>query len=342
MKTLREMKTLFQANLDDNTESLAAHGVTSAASLKAYLIESGGLKPAELRGQGKWKSLDKRGWLVLDESQYQSRFFLDATDEPVWKLYSIHEAVESDALVKTWIRSNRGLDHCWLSRKQLLYWQSVGGWTQKGIGLTFADGLLPEERQAYFSLKAWYGEREQISGLGEILNRAKEVFAIHSVRWQKSSRGVVTSSSEWYSNGKVTFGTADDVDDALLYVSDAANRYSDALAQARELRDTRMAAFELDFSQRVDLEAFGQTVRKGAGSMQLWLVEVEQQPDFRRFRGVDLHTWDRVTLDLGTDFLYLTVPADGCVNAVPRLAAIQGEDNAGRTEILCDGVELFA
>lgn len=63
---------------------------------------------------------------------------------------------------------------------------------------------------------------------------------------------------------------------------------------------------------------------------------------FKRFRGVDLHTWDRVSISMGEDFAHLTIPGDGCVNAAPRIATLQGEDNAGRTTISFDGVELFA
>ena len=108
---------------------------------------------------------------------------------------------------------------------------------------------------------------------------------------------------------------------------------------ATELRDNKMAAFELGFGQQIDLDAFKQTVEQERGSMRLWLLETESQHDFRRFRGVDLHTWDRMLLDVGTDFAYLTVPGKGCVNAVPRLAALQGIDNAGKTSILFDGEE---
>ena len=78
------------------------------------------------------------------------------------------------------------------------------------------------------------------------------------------------------------------------------------------------------------------------GDMRLWLIEFESEPDFRRYKGVDLHNWDRVFLDVGTDYAYLTIPRKGCVNAAPRIATIQGEDNAGRTQIFFDGVELFA
>jgi hypothetical protein len=71
-------------------------------------------------------------------------------------------------------------------------------------------------------------------------------------------------------------------------------------------------------------------------------MEIEHHEDFRRYKGVDLHTWDRILLDVGLDYAYLTIPGKGCVNAAPRLAVLQGEDNAGVTTIYHDGVEVFA
>ena len=159
------------------------------------------------------------------------------------------------------------------------------------------------------------GTRERVwiiySILDEVIEKAKERFAIYSARWQKRRNGSVTISAEWYSNGKATINRAVDV-------------------------------FEIDFTQEIDLDAFSNTVAKGTGDMKLWLVETEAETDFRRFRGVDLHTWDRVLLDVGPDFVYLTIPGKGCVNAAPRITTIQGEDNAGRTSIFPDGVEIFA
>ncbi len=42
--------------------------------------------------------------------------------------------------------------------------------------------------------------------------------------------------------------------------------------------------------------------------MKLWLTETERQKDFARYKGVDLHTWDRVFIDVGVNYAYLTIP----------------------------------
>ncbi|MDO8873847.1 MAG: hypothetical protein Q7V05_14130 [Methanoregula sp.] len=337
------MKHLFQAGFEDNVESLSQFGATCSKQLKAYLLESNlGLSDVHCpKEYGHWKKLDADHWYMNEGGHSPGSFFLDSTRKRVWILYSLLDASESDAVVSKWIESINGLDRCWLSQNQLMHFGFVESWKEKGIGLKFYDGLTPEENAGNFSLKAWYGATSQIEGLGDVLRVAKEKFAIYSVRWQKINGGSVTISAEWYSTGKVTINKAMDVDDVMLSISDMANRYEDAILEATKIRDHTMGAFELDFTQNIDLNAFAQAVSMGKSTMNLWLVETESEPDFKRFRGVDLHTWDRVFMDVAPNYAYLTVPGKGCVNAAPRIATIQGEDNAGKTSIYFDGVEMF-
>lgn len=343
IKTLQDMRERFQAGFDNNEESLELFGKTYSTQLKAYLVESNLSNPIEKNAPtGKWEIIDRSGWFSNDSDEYRNSFFLDATRDRVWIVYSILDAKETDFFLDSWVKRIKGLDKCWLSRNQLLHWQGTESWMQKGLGLKFSDGLMPEEDSANFSLKAWYGANRIIPGLDDVLEKAKEEFAIYSVRWQKKRAGSVVLSGEWYSSGKITINRAQDVDEVLVSIAGMANRYEDALKEATSLRDKTMGAFELDFSQEIDLEAFSNTVIKGKGDMNLWLVETERETDFRRFRGIDLHTWDRVLMDVGPDYAYLTIPGNGCVNAAPRIATIQGEDNAGKTSIYHDGVEVFA
>jgi hypothetical protein len=339
-----DMKALLQAGFDDNEESLIHFNATYSTQLKAYLIESN-LPIKEVpcpTDYGTWRKLDVPHWYVNDEGHYQGSLFLDSTRKRVWILYSLLDASVSDTTVLTWISGVKGLDRCWLSRNQLMHFGQFEEWREKGIGLKFSDGLTPEENAGNFSLKAWYGATRQIPALDDVLAVAKEKFAIYSARWQKISGGSVSISAEWYSNGKVTINRATDVDEVMLSISDIANRYEDSILEATNIRDSKLGAFEINFTQTIDLDSFSHTVAMGRGSMNLWLVETVSESDFKRFRGVDLHTWDRVFMDVGVDYAYLTIPGKGCVNAAPRIATIQGEDNAGKTVIFFDGVEMFA
>lgn len=342
IRTFQEMQSLLQAGLDDNEETLTKFGATYVTQLKAYLLESNrSIKEFDCP-LGNWQKIDTDHWYTNVGTNSPGTLYLDTTRKRVWILYTILEAGEADNLVTTWVASTSGLDRCWLSRNQLLHYGSKESWQEKGIGLSFSDGLTPEENASNFSLKAWYGTTQKLPGLVEILKIAKDQFAIYSTRWQKIQGGHVTISAEWYSNGKVTINRGFDIEEVMFSISDMANRYEDSLIYATLLRDDKMGAFELNFSQEIDLVSFSQTVAKGKGDMNLWLVETESSADFKRFRGIDLHTWDRIFMDVGLDYAYLTIPGKGCVNAAPRIATVQGEDNAGKTSIYFDGVEVFA
>lgn len=343
VRTFKDFTRLVQSILDNDERRQSAFEVQFPTQLKAYLVESRGTTALDLGSpNGPWTPLDSKGWYVAETATEPHTFYLDATDERVWKVYSLLDATESYRLVDRWVSLWRGLDHCWLTRRQLLHWEGEPAWQRRGLGLKFADGLTPEENQENFSLKAWYGASHRLSGLEQILSSVQEQFAINSVRWQKISGGSVELSAEWYSDGTVTFNRAASVEDAMFAVTSMANRYSDDLARATELRNTTLGAFEVDFSQPVALEAFSAVASRGGGPMRLWLVETESSAQMKRFSGVDMHSWDRVLIDLTSDHAFVTIPGDGCVNAVPRIATLQGEDNAGKTEILFDGEQVFA
>ena len=248
LRTLMDMKEMFQAGFDKNTSLLERFGRYSETQLKAYLIESNlPLSEGECP-LGAWESLGAPGWYRNNQNGLSDTFFLDATRERVWIVYSVLDATPSDVAIEKWLKSRRGIDRCWLSRHHLLHWAGRDSWEQRGIGLRFDDGLMPEEEAGSFSLKAWHGATRHIPELEEILKKAKEQFAIYSVRWRKKTREGIVFSSEWYSNGKATINRAEDVDEALISISEIANRYEDALLDATKLRDNTMAAFELDFN----------------------------------------------------------------------------------------------
>ena len=347
IRTLNDFKTFVQAAFESNEETLSRFGKTEVTQLKGYLIEAN-CRVDDRIGcpSGKWVSLEGgEGWYVNDadatDPSMSGEFFLDAQDPRVWKVYSLLRVSQSDTLIDNWTRRTRGLDYCWLTRSHLLQWEGKADWESRGIGIRFDDGLSKPESATSFSLKAWHGSSDRVPDLMSIIDDAKKKYAIHSIRMQKRSRNDVAMVMEWYNNGKVTINRATEIDEVFAVVTQMASRYGEGLKEASELRDSKLAAFELNFAQAIDQEAFKEVVEEGKGNMRLWLVETESQEGYKRFKGIDMHTWDRVLLDVGNDFAYLTIPGHGCVNAVPRLAALQGIDHSGNTSVLFDGVDIF-
>jgi len=154
---LNDLKERLQAGFENNEESLEAFGKTYSTQLKAYLIESNQSIAGAGCPIGKWRGLNSTGWYGNQDENLSNTLFLDGTRERVWIIYSILDAAESDLAIKNWVESRKGLDRCWLSRKQLLHWDGMEHWSQSGLGLRFSDGLYPEDEAGKFSLKAWYG-----------------------------------------------------------------------------------------------------------------------------------------------------------------------------------------
>lgn len=342
-QSLDEFKTLVQATLEKNEESLQAFGKTPSAQLKGYLIESNHSSLANaMCPAGEWESLGSPGWYVNRDPKYGRLFFADVSAGRVWRIYSLLDATTSDGLIDSWVRETDGLDHCWLSRKLLYRYGRAANWKERGLGLRYKDEITPEEEAGSFSLKAWHRACDYIPELAEVLNIAKEKFTIYSVRWQKISNGTVSISGEWYNDGKVTINRGVDVDEVLTFVSEMAIHYAEEIQKVTKMRDQSMAAFEITFSQKPKLDRFAEVTAGGTGETGLWLTELEKSTGLRRFKGVDLHTWDRVFLDISEGYAHLVIPKKGCVNAAPRFAVVQGENYLGKTSILYDGVEVFA
>ncbi len=335
------MKSLFQNVFERNEDSLEEYGKTFESQLKTYLVECTGVPRSVLQSLSTWQPLDTPNWYVATSTEFKNKIFADFSDEGVLRIFSFLDAAKSDSVIEGWVEATRGLDFCWLTKGQLFAWNRHENWFQRGIGLRFEDGLSREEDAGNFSLKAWHGASTLIPGLDEVMKKAEAQFAVSSVRWTKRIEGKTVITAEAYNNGKLTINSAADVDEVLNFSFATAEKYRTALHGARQRRDEDMAPFELKFTQKIDPSAFSETVMNGKGPMKLWLIEIESSDDYRTYRGVDMHTWDRVFLDLGPDYAYLTIPGAGCVNAAPRLATIQGENNSGLTQIFHNGEEIF-
>lgn len=347
-KSLYFFKELLQTSFTESEEDYDSDDDTyledsKGKNLKAYMIESHRkIQETQIDNYTIWKKFeDVDTWYYSVDNETSSKFFvIDATSSRVWILYSILNVNEVDKIVKKLVKLTPKLDHCWLSRGFLESFKKQIGWKEKGIGLKYRNILSDQDNRATLSLKAWYGSN-RIKGWDEFIEQAKEQVTISSIRWKKIIEGQTRITSEWYNYGKVTITASEDIEETLMAITSMARRYEKSLIEATKLRDESFGAFELNFTQHIDLESFSEAVSMGKSAMNLWLTETESEFDFKRFRGVDMHTWDVVFLDLGVDYAYLTIPGKGCVNAAPRIATIQAENTAGKTDIYFNGDEIF-
>ena len=346
-KSLQEFKEVVQATFSNtlNDRDDRAEFFDTSKSLKAYLVENNNEYIPKIPGFSEWRQLDdSKLWYYATNSESPKNYVIyDHSLGRVGVLYTMLKVTNIDRMIEKWISRTPNLDHCWLSRKQLMSFNTYPNWVEKGIGLKYRNvlGKLNKGDDApTLSLKAWYGSScgdDWIQDIGPL----KEKAALSSIRWQKNIESIPKLTFEWYNYGKVTVSYAEDVNEAMQEISQMARRYYDSLVVVGKMRDENLCAFELTFSKKVDIQAFSECVVAGRTSLKLWMIETESSQEFKRFRGVDLHTWDPIYIDITPEYAFLTVPMGSCVNAAPRIAVIQGENTSGDTTIEFNGDEVF-
>ena len=343
--TLYAFRELLQASFTEEKSGnkILKEEENAGKSLKAYLIESHrDIFEIRIPGYSEWKRYpDSHKWFYsFDLDNNANYFIVDTSSSRIFIFYSLIDVKYADSLIEKTVKSTRGLDYCWLSRGLLESFHKLSGWYEKGIGLRYKNALADSDDRATLSLKAWYGSN-RLMGWEKFIENAKDTVTITSIRWKKIVEGDTRITSEWYNYGKVTITASEDIDETLLIITHMARKYENMLVEATKLRDGSHGAFEFNFTQKIDLQAFSTAVGMGKADFNLWLTEVYSEPGFRRFRGVDMHTWDVIFFDLAEDYAYLTIPGNGCVNAAPRIATIQGEYTTGKTQIYFNGDEIF-
>lgn len=330
-KTLREFTSIFEKSLSENIDS---SDYSNSPHLKVQLVESNTSQIPVIDDFSTWIPFeDTSNWYFCDNGK--DYIVLNKYSPRIWAVYSLMKVASFSKITDSWIRNTLYLDKCWIPSSRVKKLGKTNHWIERGIGLKYHDLLADDNTQAKVSLKAWYGPNETIS---KAIDMLQDSFAVSSYRFKDDAS---SSVSEWYSNGKITFNSSSDSEIVLDSVFQIMKYYNDEITQATKLRDQTKGCFEFSFNQEIDLNRYSDLVSKGKSELQLWMTEIESMPDFKRYRGIDMHTWDRVFLDLGDDYAYLTIPGNGCVNAAPRLVSLQGETIMGKTQIYYNGDEIF-
>ena len=331
IKSLSEFKHFSSVNLRKNIDN-----DTSRPMLKAQMIESNlshGL--SIIPGFHEWYKLEDSGYWYACYDDHENVIVSNKLSDRIFSVYSLMKVESFDYIMNKWIRDTLGLDKCWLPIEYLRCIANSNSWKERGIGIKCSGLYSVDENPSRISVKAWYGDNEVIK---DSFDKLADQFSVNSLKFKDNRCSMI---SEWYTQGKVTFNSSEDVDAAIESVNQMVTKYERALKEAEKIVRSEKCSFEFNFKQKLDLESYSKAVSVGKGDLKLWMTETESYPYFRRFRGVDMHTWDRVFLDMGQDFAYLTIPGEGCVNAAPRMVTVHGEAASGKTKVYLDGVEVF-
>ncbi len=305
-------------------------------ALKVYLIESNLDVPPQIDNYSNWSSIGG-SWYVCNNSD--GFIVLNRGNGRIWTVFTLQSVSISDDIIEGWTK-NTGLDRCWFSGDYLSKFGRSHSWTERGLGLKYNNGLLPEDQGMRFSLKAWHGN-DMDQDISELFELAKKKFTTTSIRWKSVKDGNQNMSSEWYNNGKITIQYSESINELLDCISDLTQSYKKSLLRAEQYRDENRSSFEFSFERDINLDDYSNALLSGKNTLKLWMIETDNQEGFRSYSGIDLHTGDRILLDIGTDYAYMSIPGKGCVNATPRFITINGENALGKVKAYYEGCEIF-
>ncbi len=330
-KTVFEFKEQALSNLRANSKRESK----KQTHLKVQLVEVNTDELPQINGFTEWRRLDgASAWYVCNNSS--NTYIVNKVNERVWAIYSLAKAETFISTIDSWINGNLKLDNCWTSSGSIQKLMKRMDWAERGIGLRYEDCTAPNNDRTSVSIRAWYGNDANV---GSLFSAARDDFSISSLRLKSDADD--ETKSEWYTDGRVTINSSEDMDTVIYTIGEVADHYRNELNQATKWRDQERGSFEFSFTRKVDLERYEARITKGSKDLKMWMVKTEDSGDFMRFGGVDMHTWDRVFLDMGEDYAYMTVPGNGCVNAAPRLVTVQGETVTGKTRVYYNGDEIF-
>ena len=98
-----------------------------------------------------------------------------------------------------------------------------------------------------------------------------------------------------------------------------------------------LGAYELDLPAGFDHKKFEEDAAGGAG--RFWLIRMPHEDKLTRFRGVMLPDYDRIFIDLGTNFAYVVVPTTKGIHS-PLEIAKEAARALGAMKMFKDGVEV--
>lgn len=79
--------------------------------------------------------------------------------------------------------------------------------------------------------------------------------------------------------------------------------------------------------------------RKGQNPFRLWMMEIERTKKIYRLYGVDLHTGQKIGLDITEDFIWINLGSgkDDCGNAALRISSLLNSNVLGSAELWVGG-----
>ena len=342
-KTLKDMKEEMQNYLMKFIEEAEANKKeeekwTGDKKIKTYIIESNNSEPE----YAVWpestqliKTQDKNLRLVITKiNDVEKINYLDFSDKRFWYLHSVEDSNNIKKIIKELIVRNRNkLDYCWYASNFIE--KKVGFGEGEGFNIKFRNEFLTEEEDSenlkQFSMLFWGGrphevldklrQKDNLLATGMTLTQIKQTF--------RTEYGVVKESINY--NGNFTLNKGDSIISYFDTLDKVKYEYFELL---KKIEDEYRIKFDknengikvngmyslIEFGKELEnLDLFINRIFSAKSPFRLWGIPQRLRKDFVRVLAVDLHTFDRFTLEITPKYMRVFLSENSCGNVITRL-----------------------
>lgn len=308
--------------------------------LKSYLIESNRPdvnsavenaieEPIEVND-----TRDDGFYVVKTQIKDKTRiFYLDKLDDRFWSIHTTEKSAVSDKFTKKIVFPRfTGLDFPWLSNNFLEDITRKNEVKFNRFSLSYEDEFVVEDEEpdvGSLSMRLWGETAGNVLRTLKSNEELQNSTSLSSVGIRREFNGSVLLDDIKY-EGKFT-GRGDTVDGHLFQVNEVKDDYKDILTRIESefalKYSSRDAGVSMDgspitikFSKKIeDVEKFAGILFSSKKPFRLWSVFNKISDNYYSCSAVDMHTGDKLDIEISENMMRIYLPKDCCGNVVMRL-----------------------
>lgn len=293
---------------------------------KTFIIESNVASPTLLENVAVQKTNDQTLNSIFINNNY---FWIDSNDQRFWVIYTFEKVKEAMAsLDKLITLSNSKLDHIWLGSGTLEKISTRG--EQAGFGTLFDNNFLTPEKEEFSETM-----KMRFSGTGskKVLDYLRASDEIRdTLALSKIGLKYKATKEDIYFDGRFVIKKGQDIDnhfELVKQVKDVYERiienieknYRISIKQEHNFLKVNGNSIIIEFpKRREDISFIIDRLFSGTTPFRLLGVKTKLDEDYYKVSAVDLHSYDKITVEVCPDFLRIYLDGNACGNVITRLS----------------------
>ncbi|WP_124216879.1 hypothetical protein [Candidatus Mancarchaeum acidiphilum] len=344
VETLKEMKEEMQNYLVKYTDEIENYDnksqKTNDKKIKTYIIESNNPKPEDViwpENINLIPTKDRNLKLIKTKiSNNQGISYLDCSDPRFWYLHTNIDSNNTKKIINDLVNHNKSkLDFCWYSSNFLE--KKVGFGKSEGFNIKFRNEFLTKkEKNEENSVKEFSmllfggGAKEVLDSLRQKGNPLISNVTLTQIKQTFNSDSGFVKESIGY-KGSFTLNKGDSIINHFNTLDSVKNKYFNIINRLENEYRIKFSGNEsgikidgmyslIEFNKEIeDLNLFIDRIFSTKKPFRLWGIPQYLEKDFVRVLAVDLHTFDKFTLEITPNYMRIFLSENSCGNVIVRL-----------------------